>query len=176
MQYKVREGRCADPIKLATNVTAVYEAEAGSYDSSSKTSNNNHGASGDAFVDMGGRESWVQFDSVHGGWSSGTCTLSFRYANGGSTARPCDIIVNGENIGTVSFSPTSAWNSWSSEAIKTSCISGSNVIRVSAATDWGGPNLDSLAFSKESGSGESQPSGTVTLNDFVVPIEWDGMP
>ena len=113
---------------------------------SSITLGRNSGYSGSGYVDMGGINSYVEWPSVDAG-SGGACVLSFRYANGGSTSRPCEVKVNGIAVGTLQFPVTSPWSNYQySSTIETQCGAGSNRIRITASTDAGGPNLDKLDF------------------------------
>jgi len=95
-------------------------------------------------VDYGGVGSSVEFKNVEGG-SGGACVLNFRYANGSSGPRRCEIIVNGSVVGVVEFPPTKGWNKWLNDYIQTQCDPGStNAIKVRASTRSGGPNMDAM--------------------------------
>ena len=75
--------------------------------------------------------------------SAGTYRVGFRYANGGSTPRPVQLRVNGQDAGTVAFAPTGGWTRWVTEEADVTLRAGANAVRVSAAGS-GGPNVDAL--------------------------------
>lgn len=99
-------------------------------------------------------EGYFNFDNVNGSSatyylvSSGnqTVTLGFRYANGGSSARPLTVSVNGNNQGTISGDITGGWTSWSSEAKSINLIDGVNTIILTATSNDGGPNFDLISL------------------------------
>ena len=108
----------------------------------------NEGYTGSGYVDMGGQNSYVQFNSIDGG-SGGTCVLSVRYANGGSSpTRPCEVKVNGVAVGNLSFPVTNSWSNYQYDIIETQCAAGSNSIRITASTGSGGPNIDHMDVSR----------------------------
>lgn len=75
---------------------------------------------------------------------AGPATLTIRYANGASTARPADLIVNGTRALSMSFGPTGAWNSWSTKTAAVRLNSGNNTIRLNPTSANGLPNVDYL--------------------------------
>ena len=97
--------------------------------------------------------SYIEFPTVDGG-AGGTCSLSFRYANGDSTGsdRPCEVTINGVSVGTVAFSAlTDDWYTWQvSEVIETECPAGPFTLRVTANIQ--GPNVDHLTVAMATGS------------------------
>jgi chitinase len=79
--------------------------------------------------------------------NAGTATLNIRYANGTTTNRPADIIVNGTTVAAASaFNGTGAWSTWATKTLTAQVNAGSNKIRVSATTVNGPANLDFLDF------------------------------
>lgn len=99
--------------------------------------------------------SYVNYDSSAGGyveWTvhsdvKGTATLVFTYANGTTVDRPMDITVNGSVINSLSFLPTGSWTTWLCSSIEIPLKVGSNVIRATAITSDGGPNVDKINLS-----------------------------
>ncbi|PZG01812.1 hypothetical protein C1I99_05600 [Micromonospora deserti] len=89
--------------------------------------------------------------------SSGTATLEVRFANGGTAARPADVIVNGSTAQAASFEPTGSWATWAVKSLSVQVTSGSNTIRFSPTTSDGLPNVDYLDFSL--GGDPPPPSG-----------------
>jgi pectate lyase len=76
--------------------------------------------------------------------ASGTATLGVRFANGTTTARPANLVVNGSTVQTPSFEGTGAWSSWVTKTLTVSVNAGSNTIRLSPTTSGGLPNIDYL--------------------------------
>ena len=76
--------------------------------------------------------------------AAGTATIGVRFANGGTTARPANLIVNGTTVATVSFEPTGAWTTWATKTLTVSLNAGSNTIRLDPTTTAGLPNVDHL--------------------------------
>ena len=79
--------------------------------------------------------------------SAGSATLGIRYANGTTTARPADVLVNGSvAAGGVAFNGTGAWETWVSVNLTVTVNAGNNTIRVSPTTANGLANIDALDF------------------------------
>jgi lysophospholipase L1-like esterase len=78
--------------------------------------------------------------------AAGTATLGIRFANGTTTARPADVVVNGSRVTGVSFEGTGAWTTWVTATLTLSVNSGSNTVRFSPTTAGGLPNTDYLDF------------------------------
>ncbi|GAA4839504.1 carbohydrate-binding protein [Kitasatospora terrestris] len=76
--------------------------------------------------------------------AAGTATLQVRFANGTTTARPADLVVNGTTTATVSFESTGSWTGWTTKTLTVPVRSGSNTIRFTPTTAAGLPNLDYL--------------------------------
>ncbi|WP_406168729.1 carbohydrate-binding protein [Streptomyces canus] len=85
--------------------------------------------------------------------ASGTATLSVRFANGTTTARPADIIVNGSTVSSASFESTSTWTGWTTKTLTVPVNSGSNTVRLNPTSANGLPNVDYL---------DAETSGTTT--------------
>ena len=76
--------------------------------------------------------------------AAGTATIGIRYANGTTTARPADVLVNGVRVQTPQFAGTGAWTTWASTTLSVPVNAGANTIRVSPTTAAGLPNVDCL--------------------------------
>jgi hypothetical protein len=76
--------------------------------------------------------------------TAGTVTARVRFANGGTTDRLADLVVNGSTVQTVSFPGTGAWSTWDTKTVTVSLIAGSNTIRLSPTTTGGLANIDYL--------------------------------
>jgi hypothetical protein len=78
--------------------------------------------------------------------TAGTATVGVRFANGTTTARPAEVIVNGSTVQNASFEGTGAWTTWVTKTLTLSVNAGSNTIRISPTTASGLPNIDYLDF------------------------------
>ena len=74
--------------------------------------------------------------------SDGTATVGIRYANGGTTDRPADVVVGGTAVGTVPLGPTGAWDSWATSTVTAPVTAGSTTIRLAATSGGGLANID----------------------------------
>ena len=142
----------AEPISAMItppNPTTSLTLQAEDNTSSDATFASNHtGFTGTGFMDFG---NFVEWNNVNPG--SGKYNLKLRYANGSSANRQCNVIVNGQNIGSVPFAPTGAWNVWSEATINSVNLTGNvNTIRIQIASGFSGPNLDKLTLEPVSGS------------------------
>ncbi|MFD3500390.1 carbohydrate-binding protein [Streptomyces sp. NPDC058676] len=101
--------------------------------------------------------------------ASGTATLSVRFANGTTTARPANVIVNGSTATTASFESTGTWGGWTTKTLTVPVNSGSNTIRLSPTAAVGLPNIDYL--DAEVGGTTTPPSASAL---YVAPSGTDG--
>ncbi|MFD8493064.1 carbohydrate-binding protein [Amycolatopsis sp. NPDC059657] len=76
--------------------------------------------------------------------SAGNATLAMRYANGTSSGRSADILVNGTKVHSVVFGATGAWSTWATKSLTVPLPAGSAAIRISPTDSGGLPNLDYL--------------------------------
>ncbi len=121
--------------------TSRYEAENRTGQSGCTVESNRTGFTGSGFMDFGASATWIEWNNVSAA-AAGQYTLTLRFANGGASARPAAITVNNGNAGTVQFSPTGEWTSWTTASLVVSLRQGNNTIRVTASTSTGGPNVD----------------------------------
>ncbi len=134
----------AAPAAVASKMEGdVYEAEDAKL-VGCKKANNQKGFQGTGFADFGGSGSYVELDNCLGE-SDGPHTLTFRYAASGSD-RPCQLIVNGKEAGTIPFAKTKSWTDWQTVKMKVNFKKGGNFVKVVAIGE--GPNLDALAVTK----------------------------
>lgn len=96
--------------------------------------------------------------------SAGIATVSFRFANGGTEARPGQLYVNGTPTSPlINFPATASWTDWQIAEVQVSLVSGTNKFELSSMSALGLPNLDQIGFA---GAGLSQTNcGTVTTVD-----------
>ena len=75
--------------------------------------------------------------------TAGTHTLTFRYANGGTTNRPLAISVNDTVVnGGLAFNPTGGWTTWADASVAATLPAGGAVRIRATATGSSGGNLD----------------------------------
>jgi len=88
--------------------------------------------------------------------------ISFRYANGVTTARPLNLTVNGTVIQQLPFGPSGGWTNWIfTNGVTAPLTAGNNTIRLTS-TITNGPNVDYLYVS---GPPRSAPAGALVLFD-----------
>ena len=159
-----------------TTVVVVYEAENASRDPSSVVDVVHHPrrSSGGSYVDMGGIGSWLEFVIVEAAARGSVattmpksddddhrdhgydCAVSFRYSNGASNREPraCVASANGSDVASLRFPTTGSWGAWSDEVVGrvVDCAPGT-VIRLTAASRHGGPNVDAMTLAYFVGGG-----------------------
>ncbi|MFF4270375.1 carbohydrate-binding protein [Streptomyces sp. NPDC001536] len=96
--------------------------------------------------------------------AAGTATVAVRFANGTTTARPANIIVNGTTVSTASFEGTGTWSGWTTKTLTVPVNSGSNTIRLSPTTANGLPNVDHLDATTADGGTTPPTSGALYVS------------
>ncbi|WP_157546048.1 carbohydrate-binding protein [Hamadaea tsunoensis] len=142
----------AEPPPVGTR----YEAE-DALISQGAAENNHAGYTGTGFVNLDNvAGSYVQW-TVNAATAS-IATLSFRYANGTTAARPLDVTVNGTLAADeLAFAPTDGWEDWDTRALAGVRLRpGANAIRATSTGSSGGPNLDNLEVQLVSGPADYQ--------------------
>lgn len=138
-------GRCVGGTtgKTACAAAAEAETEACLYDGT--IDNNNAGFKGTGFINV---PNLVGSKIIFGiaAATSGTKTISLRYASGGTATRPADIFVNGTKISTLSFPATGAFTTYGTIDIPLSLNAGANTIQFVATTSDGLPNIDQIGY------------------------------
>lgn len=79
----------------------------------------------------------------------GAANLTFRFANGGASARSMNFIWNDSTVGVVTFPSTSAWTAYDSVTVPVTLKRGLNTLGLYSMTSDGGPNLDEFEFDVE---------------------------
>lgn len=148
----------------------IYQAE----NYTAKTAGNSvvssfAGYTGSGYVDMGGNGDWFEWNNIDGG-NGGNTALIFRYANGGTTNRQCEVSVNGIAVGNLSFSTTGTWGVWMTQTINAILDAGNNSVRVTANTSNGGPNMDYVNVSPLMTALENVSANNVTLQNYPNPF------
>ncbi|WP_084557445.1 discoidin domain-containing protein [Hamadaea tsunoensis] len=70
--------------------------------------------------------------------------VTIRYANGTTTDRPMTVAVDGSTVATPVFAGNGDWTVWGSVGVPISISSGTHLVRLTATTANGGPNLDRI--------------------------------
>jgi pectate lyase len=143
--------------------------------------NNNAGFSGTGFANtsniLGASATWYLNSS-----SNQTATITFRYANGGTSSRDGSIKLNGVSAGNLALASTGAWTTWLTSSVNLNLKSGSNEILVTSTTVDGLANIDLISFSAGVSDGkcvitglESNESSTLILypNPTESKVSWD---
>jgi hypothetical protein len=78
---------------------------------------------------------------------SGTAAVRIHYANGGASARPADIVVNGATARSISLGTTGPWSDWAAATVTLRLNAGVNTIQLTATGSGGLPNIDCLDVS-----------------------------
>jgi hypothetical protein len=120
-----------------------YEAEGSGATCTGTIDTNHSGYSGTGFCNGGNTDSAFAEFTVNAA-AAGTATLSLRYANGGTTDRPGDLIVNGTRVETTPLAPTGAWNTWATRTVTVQLRAGANTVRWDPTTAGGLANIDYL--------------------------------
>jgi lysophospholipase L1-like esterase len=125
------------------NDTSKYEAEEAIL-SEAIVETVNAGYSGNAYINYDNKAgSYVEWSVNISEW--GEYRLLYRYANGTSVNRPMEIRVNGNIIANShDFNTTGEWTTWYDTYLITNLNPGKNIIRATATTANGGPNVDYL--------------------------------
>lgn len=135
-----RRGACA---ATTEPTTLAYEAETAVI-GNGVIESEHPGYSGSGYVnyanEMGSYVEWTVNTS-----SSGNFDVTFRYANGGTSSRPMDIIVNDDTqINSQSFNATGTWADWTELTVAVYLDRGLNSIKAASSSSEGGPNLDKI--------------------------------
>ena len=140
----------------------TIEAEAATVSGGTWVTTNHANYAGTGFADYGGDGSAVQWSVTR--LAAGTVTLNFRYANGGATARPLTVYVNGLAVGSVTMPSTGSWDTWKVAAIGVTLSAGVNSIKAVAGPATGA-NVDSLTIVRNPNN--PVPAGTISGFAYV---------
>jgi lysophospholipase L1-like esterase len=123
-----------------------YEAESAPATCAGLIESNHTGFSGSGFCN-GDNQVGAAAQFTLTASAAGTATVGVRYANGTTTNRPADVVVNGAVAhAAAAFDPTGGWTSWITKTLTVPVNSGTNTIRLSPTTTNGLPNMDYLDF------------------------------
>jgi hypothetical protein len=164
-----------DACGVCTGGKSIYKACVGSIEAETACTldgsidNNNAGFTGTGFINVnnaiGTKATWYLKSS-----SAQTATLTFRYANGGTTSRDASIKINGNSTGNLVLAPTGSWTTWKTASVNLTLMNGSNQIVLTSTTADGFANIDLISFS----AGVSETACVVTgvedseFSDFQI--------
>jgi exo-1,4-beta-D-glucosaminidase len=117
------------------------EAETGTISAGGSVDTNHAGFTGTGFVNTA-NATGAYLDLPVPATAAGTVTLTVRYSNGTTAARPMSVAVNGTAAGSLPFPVTANWDTWTTATIRVPLTAGSNTVRLASTTAGGGPNLD----------------------------------
>ena len=143
--YRIKARNAGGESSFSSGVNATT-AEAPEYEAENNTGTNgstqtaNTGYEGSGYVQV---NTYIEWNNVN--FSAGTYDLQFRYAHG-SSPKPCNVIVNGSNVGTLQFASTGGWTNWRRAVLNNiQLISGNNTIRLESVTGAGlSLNIDKM--------------------------------
>jgi pectate disaccharide-lyase len=144
--------------------TVRHEAEASPSVCAGTIDSNHAGFSGSGFCNgTNSTSGHVQF-TVNA--AAGTATVAVRFANGTTTARSANLVVNGATVASVSFEGTGAWSTWVTKTFTVNTTAGSNTIRLNPTNSGGLANIDYIDFTSD-GTPPDPPEPVDTL--YVSP-------
>jgi hypothetical protein len=124
----------------------TFEAETGTLSAGGTFDSNHLGFTGSGFANTANAVG-AYVDIPVTAATAGTKTLSVRYSDGTTAARPATISVNGTSRGTLNFPITANWDTWATASISVPLTAGTNTIRVAGTTAGGAANIDSVTIS-----------------------------
>ncbi|MGY5353835.1 rhamnogalacturonan lyase family protein [Wenyingzhuangia sp. IMCC45467] len=159
--------------KIFTNSSIVIqENEAGFCEVDGTIDTNNAGYTGTGFVNTA-NASGSGIDWSVSVPSSGTYTLKWKYANGGSSDRNGNVIINGVTTTSASFPSTGNWTTWvenSNSIVTVNLTQGVNKIRLVATTSDGLGNIDLLEITGGSPSVAGCNGENLNTDVFTQPL------
>lgn len=153
----------------AQAATVRYEAEASPAVCNGAIDSDWTGYSGSGFCNGANSTSGYAQFTVNAA-TAGTATLSVRFANGATAARPASLVVNGAAVQTPSFEATGAWTTWVTKTLTVTLNAGSNTVRLNPTTAAGLPNVDYVDAVTTDGTTPPPAGGAI----YVSPTGTDG--
>lgn len=129
------------PGQAAQAATVRYEAETAPATCDGAIESEHAGFSGSGFCNATNATGAAAQFTVSAG-ASGSATVAVRFANGTTTGRPANVIVNGSTVTTAAFASTSTWTGWTTTTLAFNLNAGTSTIRFSPTTANGLPNID----------------------------------
>lgn len=120
----IRDGIRQLKLPIASYLTNSYQAEVATLSGGAGTETTNGGFDSWGYVNFPTSGGVCSFDQVDG-LGGGSRTLTFRFANGGTSARTGQLTVNG-TTSSITFPTTSSFTAWSTMNVVTTLQSGPN--------------------------------------------------
>ncbi|RPF23275.1 pectate lyase [Myceligenerans xiligouense] len=152
------DGGGGDDPAPGDGATVRYEAEAASSTCDGTIDSDNSGFSGTGFCNTDNASGRSAGFTVEGA-TAGSATVAFGYANGTTSARTADLVVNGSTVGSLQFGPTGSWTSWSTESATVNLGAGTNTVELVATSSAGLANIDYLDSSTGTDPGDGGDPG-----------------
>ncbi|SFT22590.1 Carbohydrate binding module (family 6), partial [Alloyangia pacifica] len=103
-----------------------------------------HNYSGTGYIDLnGGVGDKVSFAFEA---PAGSYDITLRYANGGTTARPISLNVDGVVVETLADTQTGGWSTWATATFTVEVADGTHTVIIAQADGAGAPNIDAVAI------------------------------
>ncbi|MBB4906128.1 carbohydrate-binding protein [Actinophytocola algeriensis] len=148
----------------AAAATTRYEAESAPAVCAGTLDANHSGYSGSGFCNgTNATSGYAQFTVTA---AAGTATVAVRFANGTTSARAADLVVNGTTVQSLSFEGTGAWSTWATKTLTvTTMVAGTNTIRLNPTAGGGLPNIDYIDVTSDGTPPDPDPVDTL----YVAP-------
>jgi hypothetical protein len=156
----------------------IQESQAGFCRVDGTIDTNNTGYTGNGFANTNNAQGAAVVWAVEAP-SSSRHTLTFRFANGGTTNRNGSLVINGGSNGnyTLSLPATGSWTNWQTASIEVDLVQGNNLLQLSSLNVEGLPNIDSLSVAgsnaKPGNCGANSSSSSSSTSSFVAPTSFD---
>ncbi len=132
---------------FAKSFHRVYEAEEARL-AGPRKARHHVGYSGSGYVDyQSGSRGFVEW-TIDVPWTD-EYLIGFRYALGGKTDRPLNVLINDAKARELPFSRTGGWDTWGEDEMKVMLEAGKNSIKA-VATGKSGPNIDRMTVTRVS--------------------------
>lgn len=149
-----------------TSSTTIQENETGFCSVEGSVDSNNAGFSGAGFANT------TNASSAGINWNvtftdAGTHTITFRYANGGTTDRTGQLFINGSSVASsISMPASGSWTTWTDVSVSVSVSAGTQTVRLQANTSEGLANVDYLQI-----TGPGTPQAAICSTTTALRID-----
>ncbi len=141
MSVKVEE----DAKEENPSASTVYQGEDRTSQGGTRNRSDISGFTGTAFVDFGGKDSYIEWDNVVVSEDK-KVNFIFRYANGSSENRSCELFIDDVSYGVLDFSTVASgdWKKWGVNEKTITLNQGVYKVKLVVSSDNGGPNFDKM--------------------------------
>ncbi|MGB2566969.1 nucleoside hydrolase-like domain-containing protein [Micromonospora citrea] len=158
-------GHRIDGLQVASAISTLYEAEAGTVGGGTTIDSNNAGFTGTGFANFSTTGGSLQLGNVSGG-GGGSSGLTIRFANGSGRTRTGRLVVNGTGRD-ITFPTTSNWTTWQTTSLTVPLNGGGNTIRFES-TGQDLANIDHIVVAADDGA--TAPAITTQPVSQTVPV------